>query len=86
MTIIQIYFFCLFTDANNKSTQKKRLSETTLLSEQNQMYKQVVNDFFKISWCFSKCSPQISPVAPMPSTQLNYRMLRRLVTGTTDTI
>ena len=49
MTIIQIYFFCLFTDANNKSTQKKRLSETTLLSEQNQMYKQVVNDFFKIS-------------------------------------
>ena len=72
LAIIQIYFFCLFTDTNNKSTQKNRLSETTHLGAQNQMYKQVDYDFFlNIMMFFSKCSPQISPVAPMPPTQLN---------------
>ena len=41
MAIIQIYFFCVFIDTNNKSTQKNRLSETTHLGAQNQLYKQV---------------------------------------------
>ena len=39
MAIIQIYFFCVFIDTNNKSTQKNRLSETTHLGAQNQLYK-----------------------------------------------
>ena len=47
MASIQIYFFCLFTDTNNKSTQKNRLSETTHLGAQNQVYKQVDSDLFK---------------------------------------
>ena len=54
MTISQIYFFCLFTDTNNNSTQKNRLSEKTLLSAQNQMEKQVENDFFKYHDAFQK--------------------------------
>ena len=53
MAIIQIYFFCVFIDTNYKSTQKNRLSETTHLGAQNQLYKQVDIDFFlKISRCF----------------------------------
>ena len=46
MAIIQIYFFCLFTDTNKMSNQKNRLSETTHLGAQNQMYKQVDSDFY----------------------------------------
>ena len=70
-----MFFFLFFpTESNNKSTQKNRLSETTLLSAQNQIFKQVDNAFFfKYHDFFSKCSPQISSVAPMPSTQLSYR-------------
>ena len=54
MAIIQIYFFCVFIDTNNKSTQKNRLSETTHLGAQNQMYKQVDSDFFKNITMFFK--------------------------------
>ena len=46
MAIIQIYFFCVFINTNNKSTQKNRLSETTHLGAQNQLYKQVDIDIF----------------------------------------
>ena len=46
MTAIKIYYSCLCTDTNNKSTQKSRLSETMLLSAQSQIYKQVDSDFF----------------------------------------
>ena len=42
-----LYSFCLFTDTNNNSTQKNRLSETTHLGAQNQVYKQVDSDLFK---------------------------------------
>ena len=86
MAIIQIYFFCVFIDTNNKSTQKDRLSETTHLGAQNQLYKQVDIVFFtNITMFFKKLNSNIA-CCSNAANSAQLPQLRRLVTGTTDAI